>query len=204
MKNGKWKIEYFNAISSTQKYLLDRIEKEDLNNYCIWSENQTDGIGTKNRKWKGKSGNIFLSFCVSLKEYDFVPMQSLSVYFSFLLYDVLVRYKDNLIIKWPNDIYLIEESPKKVAGILTNVKKGKIICGIGINTKYAPEIQGEYKAGCLDIKIKNDKIVKEILEAVSDKKSWKKVFLEYKKIFEKSKKIFEIKNDLNYDATLKR
>ena len=204
MKNKKWRIEYFDEIDSTQKYLLKKIEDQNLNYYCVWSEYQSDGIGTKGRKWKGESGNIFLSFCVDLKEFDFVPMQSLSVYFSFIVYKVLVKYKQNLIIKWPNDIYLIEETPKKVAGVLTNIKKGKIICGIGINTKHAPEITGEYKAGCLDIKIKNDKIVKEILEAVLNKKSWKKVFWEYKKIFEKSKKIFEIKNDLNYDATLKR
>ncbi len=204
MKNGKWKIEYFNEINSTQQYLLKRIEKEDLNYYCVWSENQTDGIGTKYRKWKGKKGNLYFSFCIDLNEFNFVPMQSLSVYFSFLVYKTLIKYRQDLTIKWPNDIYLIEQESKKISGILTNIKKSKIICGIGINTKYTPEIDGEYKAGCLDINIKNDKILEEFLNEVSKKHKWQDVFKEYKKIFAKSKEIFGIKFDLNNDATLKR
>ena len=102
-----WKIEYFDEIDSTQKYLLKKIEKENLNYYCVWSEYQTDGIGTKGRKWNGKKGNIFISFVIDLNEFNFIPLQSLSVYYSFLTYKVLKKYKNNLIIKWPNDIFLL-------------------------------------------------------------------------------------------------
>ena len=204
MKNEKWKIDYFNEISSTQQYLLERVEKEDLNYYCVWSENQTDGIGTKGRSWKGERGNLFFSFVVNLDEFNFIPIQSLSVYFSFLMFEVLKKYKKNLIIKWPNDIYILENEPKKVVGILANIKKGKIVCGIGVNTKINPNIKAEYKSGCLDMDIKNDKILKEFLYFINQKPKWETVFKEYKKIFNKSKNIFDIKNDLNNDATLKR
>ena len=204
MKNEKWIIKYFNEISSTQKYLLDRIEKEDLNYYCIWSELQTDGIGTKNNKWVGEKGNLFFSFVVDLDEFDFIPLQSLSVYFSFLMFKVLKKYKSNLIIKWPNDIYLLENTPKKIAGVLVNIKQKKIICGIGINTKHKVNLKSEYEAGCLELNIKNGKILKDFLDLLLEKPCWESVFLEYKEIFEKYKKVFNIQAKLNNDATLKR
>ncbi len=197
----KWKIEYFSEIDSTQKYLLRK--KEDLNYYCVWSEYQTDGIGTKGRSWEGVRGNLFFSFIIDKDEFSFIPLQSISVYFSFILYKVLSRYQENLLIKWPNDIYILKEKPKKLSGILTNIRKNKIICGIGINTKYAPKIKGEYESGCLDKKIKNDRILKEFLYELQKKKPWEEIFIEYKKVFEKSKKFFGIEYELNNDATLK-
>ena len=199
----QWKIEYFEEIDSTQKYLLKKIEKENLNYYCVWSEYQTSGIGTKNRKWVAKRGNLFFSFVVSLEEFNFIPLQSLSVYFSYLMYEILKKYDKRVTLKWANDLYILENEPKKVGGILTNIKKKKIICGIGVNTKFAPEIDSEYKSGCLDINIKNDKILEEFFDKLDKKKKWGKVFFEYKKIFEKNKKIFGIDGILNNDATLK-
>ena len=200
----KWKIDYFYEIDSTQKYLLKSIEKEDLNYYCVWSEFQTNGIGTKGRNWEGKRGNLFFSFVIDLDEFSFVPMQSLSVYFSYLMYEVLSQYNNKITLKWANDLYILEDEPKKVGGVLVNIKRKKIICGIGINTKFNPKINSEYKSGCLDIKIKNDRILKEFLDKVLEKKSWEIVFQEYKRIFYKNREIFKIKYDLNYDATLKR
>ena len=203
MENEKWKIIYFEKIDSTQKYLLENLDKFKLP-ICIWSEFQTSGIGTKNRKWKGKKGNLFFSFAVSLSEFKFVPMQSLSVYFSYILFEILKQYKDNLIIKWPNDIYILEDRPKKIAGILINIKKNTIICGIGVNTQLNPNVKVEkYESGCLCVKGKNDKILKEFLFNISNKQSWEEIFNKYKNVFGKSKKIFNINAKLNNDATIK-
>ena len=58
--------------------------------------------------------------------------------------------------KWPNDIYLIKEKPKKIGGVITNIARNTIICGIGLNTKFAPNDEFE----SLDIEIKNDKKIK--------------------------------------------
>ena len=199
----KWKIEYFNEIDSTQKYLIEKVKKEDLNHYCIWSEFQTDGIGTHQREWIGKRGNLFFSFVIDVNEFDFIPMQSLSIYFSFLMYKVLEKYNNKLTIKWPNDLYILDEIPKKVGGVLVNIIKKKIICGIGVNTKHNVNLDTEYKSGSLDIDIKNDKILKNFLVLVDKKILWEDVFKEYKGIFEKNKSIFGIKKNLNNDATLK-
>jgi len=204
MKNNKWIIEYFEEISSTQKYLLEKIEKENLNYYCVWSENQTSGIGTKNNKWIGKKGNLFFSFVVDLNEFKFVPLQSLSVYFSFLMYKELSKYRKNLLIKWPNDIYMINDKLRKIAGVLVNIKRKKIICGIGVNTKHSVNLVGEYEAGCLELDIKNGKILENFLNSVAEKYLWSDVFKEYKNIFEKSKRYFNINAELDNDAGLKR
>ena len=204
MENRKWKIEYFEEINSTQKYLIEKVKKEDINYYCVWSELQTDGIGTHQRKWIGEKGNLFFSFCIDLKEFDFVPLQSLSVYFSFLMYKILKKYNDKLTIKWANDLYILDKTPKKVGGVLCNIKNKKIVCGIGINTKKNVSLSGEYESGSLDINIKNDKILEEFLYLIDKKISWEEVFKEYNKIFEKNRGIFGIKSSLNNDATLKR
>ena len=202
-KIGKWQIEYFSNIDSTQKYLLKRVEKEDLNYYCVWSDFQTKGIGTKGREWKGKRGNLFFSFIVDLKEFNFIPMQSLSVYFSYLMYEILRVYNSKLILKWPNDLYILDGKPKKAGGVLVNIKKRKIICGIGINTKFDPLIDGEYESGCLDINIKNDKILIKFLLEVDKKRSWEDIFNNYKDIFYQNRALFNINYELNNDATLK-
>ena len=197
----KWEIEYFNEIDSTQKYLLKKIEKEDLNYYCVWSDFQTNGIGTKGREWKGKKGNLFFSFVVNLDEFSFVPMQSLSIYFSYLMYEVLKKYDNRDTLKWANDLYILDE-PRKVGGVLVNIKRKKIICGIGINTKFAPKVK-EYKTASLNGKVKNDRILLEFLSKVNEKRSWSEIFIEYEKIFNENQKIFNIKGTLNSDASLK-
>ena len=203
MKNGKWKIEYFEEINSTQKYLIEKVKQEDINYCCVCSEFQTDGIGTHQRKWIGQKGNLFFSFCVDLKEFDFVPIQSLSIYFSFLMYKVLSKYNKKLTIKWPNDLYLLDKNPKKAGGVLCNVIKKKIICGIGVNTRKNVDLSGKYKSGSLDIKVKNDKILKNFLRVLDEKILWETVFKEYNEIFEKNRLIFRIEKKLNNDATLK-
>ncbi len=199
----KWKIKYFNEIDSTQKYLIEKVKKENLNRYCIWSEFQTNGIGTHQREWIGKKGNLFFSFVVDVNEFDFVPMQSLSVYFSFLMYKILKKYNEKLTIKWPNDLYILDKTPKKTGGVLCNIIKKKIICGIGINTKHPVGLNKKYEYGCLDIDIKNDKILKNFLLLVDRKILWENIFSEYNEIFEKNRLIFGIEKTLNNDGTLK-
>jgi len=201
MENGKWKIIYFEKIDSTQKYLLENLDKFKLP-VCIWSEFQTAGVGTRNRKWIGKKGNLFFSFASYLDEFKFIRKESLSIYFAYVLFDVLREYKENLIIKWPNDIYILEEKPKKVAGILVNIKKDIFVCGIGVNTKFNPFIKNEYESGCLGIDEKNDKILNSFLNNL-EKYSWEEVFYNYKLIFEKSKKIFNTRGELDYNGFLK-
>jgi BirA family biotin operon repressor/biotin-[acetyl-CoA-carboxylase] ligase len=56
---------YFDKIDSTQKYLVEKIKLKELSPpICIWSEYQTNGIGSRGNSWIGKKGNLFFSFAV--------------------------------------------------------------------------------------------------------------------------------------------
>ena len=100
-------------------------------------------------------------------------------------------------------MYILDKTPKKVGGILVNIIKKKIICGIGVNTKKSVKLNGEYESACLDINTKNDKILEEFLLLVDRKIKWEDIFIEYNDVFEKNKKFFFITENLNNDATLK-
>ena len=182
---------YFKKIDSTQKYLLENLEKFELP-ICVWSEFQTHGIGSRGNNWIGKRGNLFFSFADYLENYKNIPIQSLSIYFGWIIKEVLNEYGSKAVLKWPNDIYL----DKKIGGVITNIKKDKVICGIGINTKFAP-----MGFDCLDIDIKNDKILKSFFEKLNNL-SFSDVIDRYKKEFEKTKKRFKIDGELAEDGAI--
>ncbi len=180
-------IIYFKEIESTQKYLLNNLKL----NICIWSDYQTNGIGSRGRDWQGIRGNLFFSF--SLKKSDNVPLQSLSIYYMYQLKQLLNSYGSKVKFKWPNDLYF----KNKVAGIITNLKNGIIIVGIGLNTKYS---NGFDK---LDVDIDNETILKDYFKLVSQNKSWNEVFEEYKNEFYQTKDEFNLsKAILNEDGSI--
>jgi len=196
---GKIKIIYFEKIDSTQKYLIEKIKNNSLiPPVCIWSEMQTRGIGSRNNKWIGKKGNLFFSFALEQAKLKEVPLESLSIYFGWIFKKTLNKLGSKAVMKWPNDIYLIKEKPKKIGGVITNITRNTVICGIGLNTKFAPNNEFE----SLDIEIKNDKILKSFFSNLYIQ-NWQSVINEYKVEFEKYKKLFAISAELMNDGSLK-
>ena len=199
MENGKLQIIYFEKIDSTQKYLIEKIKNNSLiPPVCIWSEMQTDGIGSRNNKWIGKKGNLFFSFALEQAKLKEVPLESLSIYFGWIFKKTLNKLGSKAVMKWPNDIYLIKEKPKKIGGVITNITRNTVICGIGLNTKFSPDMEFER----LDIEIKNDKILKSFFSNLYIQ-NWQSVINEYKVEFEKYKKLFAISAELMNDGSLK-
>jgi BirA family biotin operon repressor/biotin-[acetyl-CoA-carboxylase] ligase len=171
IKNELWKLIYFEEIDSTQKYLLKNLDNFNLP-VCIWSEFQTDGIGSRGNKWLGERGNLFFSFAI--KNNFNVPLQSFSIFFAYVMKKTLEKFGTELLMKWPNDLYT--QNLKKVCGVLTNLKNDVLVVGVGLNTKKSSykEFDG------LELKIKNDKILKSFLENIYIY-SWKDIIKEYKK-----------------------
>jgi len=199
VENGKLQIIYFEKIDSTQKYLIEKIKNNSLiPPVCIWSEMQTDGIGSRNNKWIGKKGNLFFSFALEQAKLKEVPLESLSIYFGWIFKKTLNKLGSKAVMKWPNDIYLIKEKPKKIGGVITNITRNTVICGIGLNTKFSPDMEFER----LDIEIKNDKILKSFFSNLYIQ-NWQSVINEYKVEFEKYKKLFAISAELMNDGSLK-
>jgi BirA family biotin operon repressor/biotin-[acetyl-CoA-carboxylase] ligase len=199
MENGKLQIIYFEEIDSTQKYLIEKIKNEKfIPPVCVWSELQTDGIGSKNNKWIGKKGNLFFSCAFEKDKFEDIPLQSLSIYFGWIFKKTLNELGSKAVMKWPNDIYLIDKKPLKIGGVITNLIKNKIICGIGLNTKFTPS--NEF--GSLDIEIKNDKILKRFFSNLEKRISWNSVINEFNPEFEKYKRLFFIDAILAEDGSL--
>jgi BirA family biotin operon repressor/biotin-[acetyl-CoA-carboxylase] ligase len=185
---------YLNEIDSTQLYLIKLLKSRKIKPpVCIWSENQTNGIGSRGRKWIGEKGNLFFSFAYDINEFNFLPPQSLSIYFGFLFKKTLNNLGSKALLKWPNDIYL----NKKIGGVITQIIDDYFVCGIGLNTKIATD-----GFESLDIEIKNDKILKDYFLFLEKKPSWDEIIEEYKKEFNLTKKRFNIIGKLLDDGSI--
>jgi len=174
-------IVYLKSVDSTHKYLQNFIQTTGYKNpLVVVTQNQTDGIGSRNNQWIGHQGNLFFSFVVD-KSYipDDLQVQSYSIYFSFILKEILAQKGSKIWFKWPNDFY-IEGS--KIGGVITNIKGDLIYCGIGINLI---NINDTYNS--LDIDINIELLLKEYFISIEEKKSWKQIFSKFSIEFEKSK-----------------
>jgi len=174
----------FDELESTQKYLIEKIKREELKApVAILAKNQTAGIGSRNNSWEGGDGNLFFSFALLLDDLPAdLPLASASIYFSYIMKEVLLEFKKGVTVKWPNDLYF---NKSKVGGVVTKVIKNILICGIGVN--LAPD-SNSFKS--LNLKITPIDILKIFLRNVEHKPDWKRVFSKYAIEFEKNRDIF--------------
>jgi len=167
-------IIYFKELKSTQNYLKENLKP----NICIWTDNQTDGVGSRANKWIGEKGNLFFSFSLDKDAIsNNVPIQSISIYYMYQLKIVLNELGSRVKFKWPNDLYI----KYKVGGIISNIKDDIIIIGIGLNTKRSENFEA------LDIKISNKDILERYFNLVDKKLEWDFIFEQYKKEFYKNR-----------------
>ncbi len=176
------KIIRLNKVDSTHIYLKEYI-KENLYTTptCVVTSFQTNGIGSRGNSWTGKKGNLFFSFVFNKNELPLdLPMQSYSIYFSYILKQVLEEFGSKVWIKWPNDFYIDD---KKIGGTITTLSNELVYCGIGINLI---SVSSEY--GNLDISLDVHKTLQLYFDKLKKQLSWKQIFSEFKIEFQKSKK----------------
>ncbi len=182
MYNVKMKIIRLNKVDSTHTYLKKYLINNPSNEItCVIADMQTNGIGSRGNSWTGKEGNLFFSF--SMKKNMIpkdLPLQTSSIYFSFLLKNVLKSLGSNVWLKWPNDFYIDD---KKIGGTITNLNKDMIFCGIGLNLI---EVSDEF--GKLDICIDKEELLKSYFLHLEKQISWKQIFSDFKIEFQKSRK----------------
>ena len=176
------KIIKLNEVESTHTYLKEYIKnniyKEAI---CICTDYQTNGIGSRGNSWTGIKGNLFFSFVISKDDLpEDLLLQSASIYFSYVLKEVLKENNSKVWLKWPNDFYIDD---KKIGGTITTVSKDLIYCGIGLNLK---SVNDDY--GKLDIEINSNKILKSYFKKLERKYLWKQIFSDFKVEFEYSRK----------------
>lgn len=183
-------IVYLDEIDSTHRYLKEYIKENGFKiPIAVVTQNQTNGIGSRENSWYGMQGNLFFSFVLSK---DFLPndlkIESASIYFSFVLKEILTKYGSCVWLKWPNDFYLDD---KKIGGTITTFNNDLLFCGIGINIV---KVSDEY--GILDVPIDIQIILKEYFELILSKPLWKQIFSKFEIEFKTSK---EYKTTINQE-----
>ena len=184
------KILFLESVDSTQLYLKKLLLNKKVSPpYAVVSNIQTQGQGSRDNKWTGIEGNLFLSFAIELDELPVdLKLESASIYFSWLLKDVLVELNSSVWIKWPNDFYIDE---CKIGGVITNVVGNNIVCGVGLNLVHAPK-----GFSALDIKVSREVFLQYYFKNIEKKSLWKQVFSKYKLEFQRSQKFSTHKNSL--------
>ncbi len=176
-------ILYFNILNSTQKYLIEQIRAKSLKPpIAVVAKNQTNGVGSRDNSWVGGEGNLFFSFAIDINALPLdLPLESASIYFSFIMREILGKLVDELWLKWPNDLYY---KNAKVGGTITKVIDNIMICGMGINLK---ENFNGYSS--LNLNIEIDFLLKEYFARLNRTPSWKQVFSKYAIEFDKNRKV---------------
>lgn len=175
------KLIYLDSVDSTHTYLKDYIKNNGYEEFtAVITNNQTNGIGSRDNRWVGERGNLFFSFVMDKKSLpEDLPLNSMSIYFSYILKSILENKGSNVWIKWPNDFYIQKE---KIGGTITTLKNDLVYCGIGLNLK---ERRDDF--GCLDIVLEQEKSLDEYFLQITEGKKWKQIFSKYLIEFNKSR-----------------
>ena len=189
-KDSHLKIIYLESVDSTQIHLKKLLSTNKVQApYAVIANIQTAGIGSRNNSWTGIDGNLFLSFAITM---DSLPpdlkLESASIYFSYLLKEVLSDLGSEVYLKWPNDFYI---DSIKIGGMITNIVGDNLICGVGINLVNSPK-----EFATLDIEISKNILLKEYFKLIEKRVSWKQVFSKYKIEFARNQGFFTHKNSL--------
>lgn len=172
---------WLEEVDSTQRYLLDALKHQTLKApVCIGTTIQTQGRGSRGNHWIGEEGNFFISFAIGR---DVLPrdlkLESSSIYFAYILKEVLAERGSRVWLKWPNDFYLGEQ---KLGGLITNLTGDCLVCGIGLNLKRSPE-----NFAVMDIKIEARELRDAYIEKLKTFPSWKQIFSKFALEFARSK-----------------
>lgn len=174
-------IVCIDSIASTHLYMCEAVRNEKIDkNLALYALEQTGGIGSRENEWHSTKGNLHLNFCLGLEDLpQDLPLSSVSIYFSFILKELLNKQGSKIWLKWPNDLYVDD---KKVGGMMSTMIKDFIIVGVGINIKNAPA-----GAELLDINLDLKDFVELFIKEIQKKVLWKQIFSKYVIEFEKSK-----------------
>jgi len=174
---------WFNELPSTQIYLIEQIKlKKLLPPIAVVAKRQTNGVGSRDNSWEGGEGNLFFSFAINLDNLPKdLPISSASIYFSFIMKEILKEFKDEVWLKWPNDLYYKKD---KIGGTITKKIDNILLCGMGINLQ---KNSNSFKA--LNLSIERDFLLKSYFKVLEERPSWKHIFSKYAIEFGNNKRV---------------
>lgn len=174
-------ILFHNTLDSTQLEAKRLLKGGKASPFCVVADIQTAGVGSRANRWESHHGNLFFSFVIhrNMLPADLV-LSSASIYFGFLMKNVLETAGSEVWLKWPNDLYV---GGKKVGGIITHVSGENLICGIGVNLVGGGEYIG------LDVKTDKKTLINAYITELKKFPEWKKIFRQFRIEFEQSKRL---------------
>ena len=185
VKGWMLEIYYHDTLPSTHRSLEAALRKgEHQPPLAYVAHAQSAGIGSRGNVWQGGEGNLYLSFALYKDDLPHdLPLASTSLYFSFIMIEVLRALGSQVWLKWPNDFYL---GDKKIGGTITTVISDKIILvSMGINLKNAPK---DFEM--IDINIEKNLLLEKYFLKLKQVIFWKDIFRQYQIEFEKSRHFF--------------
>ena len=147
------------------------------------AKEQTAGMGSRDNAWEGGEGNLFFSFALNLEDLpEDLPLSSASIYFSFIMKEILKEKSKDIWLKWPNDLY---QNTYKIGGTITKKIDNIFLCGMGVNLQK--NLNG-FKA--LNLNVEPINLLNEYLGALEKYPTWKQVFSLYRIEFYRNKGYF--------------
>ncbi len=173
-------ILYFDELASTQQYLIEAIKEGSLQApIAVVAKKQPKGIGSRNNVWIAKEGDLTFSFAITKEQLpDDLPVSSASIYFGFLIKEILQEYNKDIFLKWPNDIY---KNGKKMGGVVTYFRKNIFIVGIGINL-----VRRNDGFSFLELEDAHKSILEPYFLLLKKAPSWQEIFNKFRVEFKKS------------------
>lgn len=174
-------IRWFDELTSTQTYLIEGLKSSALKSpICIGASLQTQGRGSRGNEWIGAKGNLFISMAVNRSQLpDDLKLESSSIYFAFILKELLSSLGSKVWLKWPNDFYVDQQ---KMGGVITNLVGDSLVCGIGLNLLQAP-----LDFSKIDIEVSSHELTNNYVAQLEKFPSWKQIFSKFKLEFNRSK-----------------
>ncbi len=130
------RVEILLECPSTNQYLLECLEQNQLKNCVVLAETQTQGRGRRGRYWVSPfASNVYMSLLWHL-DISIAEMAGLSLVVAISVAKALQKFEiKNVKLKWPNDVYV---DGQKLAGVLLELRGESnspchTVIGMGVN-----------------------------------------------------------------------
>jgi len=131
-----FRIETFDSLPSTQAEARARLERgEDVDGLVVRALEQTQGRGRRGRHWLSAPGGSYQTLCVRDAQPPRLGAGASAIAVAVGLAETLAVYGVKVTIKWPNDLLY---RGRKLAGILTEYRRGHLLVGVGMNVANEP------------------------------------------------------------------